>query len=116
MRRAGAAGDDWSDWDKHMPLSPCSSGHPDDSLGSSSLSRSLSKQTSDKFELAEGTIITLNATPSACLFGAKGSCPFNQQSHLAVAFLAIQLYPPHHKFLFGLSDGCLVLLSCSRYP
>ena len=53
MRKQGATGDDWSDWDAHLPASPASSGHPE-ALSSFSLSHSLSKQTSDKFEAAEG--------------------------------------------------------------
>ena len=53
MRRQGATGDDWSDWDAHLPGSPGSAGLPE-ALSSISLSRSLSKQTSDKFEAGEG--------------------------------------------------------------
>ena len=53
MRRQGATGDDWSDWDAHLPSSPGSAGLPE-ALSSISLSRSLSKQTSDKFEAGEG--------------------------------------------------------------
>ena len=53
MRRQGATGDDWSDWDAHLPGSPCSPSQPE-AMSSISLSRSLSKQTSDKFEAGEG--------------------------------------------------------------
>lgn len=53
MRRQGATGDDWSDWDAHLPASPGSFGQPE-ALSSISMSRSLSKQTSDKFEAGEG--------------------------------------------------------------
>lgn len=52
MRKLGAAGSDWSDWDAHLPASPTSS-VPLDSLPSS-LNRTLSTQTSNKFEVAEG--------------------------------------------------------------
>ena len=55
MRRQGATGDDWSDWDAHLPASPPGSVGLPEALSSLSLSRSLSKQTSDKFEVAEGT-------------------------------------------------------------
>ena len=54
MRRQGATGDDWSDWDVHLPGSPQGSSGLPEALSSLSLSRSLSKQTSDKFEVAEG--------------------------------------------------------------
>lgn len=57
MRRQGATGDDWSDWEAHLPASPGSSGMPEttpEALSSITLSQSLSKQTSDKFEAGEG--------------------------------------------------------------
>lgn len=53
MRRQGATGDDWSDWDVHLNASQSSSGQPE-ALSTVSMSRSLSKQTSDKFEAGEG--------------------------------------------------------------
>ncbi|BDA49596.1 hypothetical protein COCOBI_14-2150 [Coccomyxa sp. Obi] len=52
MRRMGATGSDWSDWDAHLPASPTAS-NPVCSMGSS-LNRTLSTQTSNKFEVAEG--------------------------------------------------------------
>lgn len=55
MRRMGAAGSDWSDWDAHLPGSPTNSGLVD-SLGSS-LNRTLSTPTTNKFEVAEGVHI-----------------------------------------------------------
>ena len=57
MRRQGATGDDWSDWDAHLPASPPGSTGLPEALSSLSLSRSLSKQTSDKFEVAEGALL-----------------------------------------------------------
>ena len=62
MRRQGATGDDWSDWDAHLPGSPGSAGLPE-AMSSISLSRSLSKQTSDKFEAGEG---------EPCIFATQG--------------------------------------------
>lgn len=53
MRKMGATGSDWSDWDAHLPASPTMS-NPVNSMGSS-LNRTLSTQTSNKFEVAEGT-------------------------------------------------------------
>jgi hypothetical protein len=62
MRRGGAAGDDWSDWEAHLPSSP-DEGSLDGGGGSLTLdslhsgsrpSSSLTKQTSDKFEASEG--------------------------------------------------------------
>ena len=60
MRRQGATGDDWSDWDAHLPASPPGSTGLPEALSSLSLSRSLSKQTSDKFEVAEGALPCLH--------------------------------------------------------
>lgn len=59
MRRMGATGSDWSDWDAHLPASPTMS-NPVNSMGSS-LNRTLSTQTSNKFEVAEGSAHALLA-------------------------------------------------------
>lgn len=59
MRRMGATGSDWSDWDAHLPASPTMS-NPINSMGSS-LNRTLSTQTSNKFEVAEGSAHALLA-------------------------------------------------------
>ncbi len=64
MRRGGATGDDWSDWEAHLPSSPegtSSSGGGGGGWGApphldprASGASSLRGQTSDKFELGEG--------------------------------------------------------------
>ncbi len=61
MRRMGAAGSDWSDWDAHLPASPTGS-NLIESLPSS-LNRTLSTQTSNKFEVAEGACAWYRAWP-----------------------------------------------------
>jgi hypothetical protein len=89
MKRAGAAGDDWSDWDRHLPTSPSSSDVPDSQA--SSLSRTLSKQTSDKFELTEGVWPSPLLAPAQPVDGEhtkahKSQCYGFQKSVMGLCF------------------------------
>ena len=84
MRRQGATGDDWSDWDAHLPGSPGSAGLPE-AMSSISLSRSLSKQTSDKFEAGEG---------EPRIFATQGEQLTAQNPSVSVKSLQRQITPP----------------------